>query len=171
MTASGMTFNLWKRFKKRNLNIENFNFCKAISEVKLRVIMYGFVSCGSAAPSWAAAALCIVGLFVVLSCAVCVWRKCLKKKDKDKEKGRGKEKGKEKSNMDLDTEMDGGYSKVRVQRRETIHAHEKHTLCLSPLLIHRPCRVSAATWGSPRSDKTVSVGYGEWTLSAFFMFL
>lgn len=100
------------------------------------MITYGFVSCGSAAPSWAAAALCIVGLCVALSCAVCVWRKCLKKKDKDKEKdkekGRGKEKGKEKSDVDLDTEMDGGYSKVRAQRGETIHAHEKHTLFLSP---------------------------------------
>lgn len=93
-------------------------------EDKLRVIiiMYGFVSCPSAAPSWVAAALCIVGVCVVLSCAVCVWRKCLKNKDKDKEKdkekGRGKEKGKEKSKVDLDTEMDGGYNKVRVRSGE-----------------------------------------------------
>ncbi|XP_074489155.1 synaptotagmin-1b [Sebastes fasciatus] len=59
-------------------------------------------------PSWAAAALCIVSLCVVLSCALCVWKKCLKKKDKDKEKD--KKKGKEKSNGGIDTEMDGGYS-------------------------------------------------------------
>lgn len=107
---------------------------KAISAGKLCVIMYGFVSCPPAAPSWVAAALCIVGLCVALSCAVCVWRKCLKNKDKDKEKdkekGRGKEKGKEKSKVDLDTEMDGGYSKVRVHRGET--THETHTPWLSP---------------------------------------
>lgn len=60
--------------------------------------------------SWAVAALCIVSLCVLLSCAVCVWKKCLKKKDKDKEKD--KKKGKEKSKGDFDTEMDGGYNKV-----------------------------------------------------------
>ncbi|XP_056273199.1 synaptotagmin-1b [Pseudoliparis swirei] len=59
-------------------------------------------------PSWSVAALCIVSVCVVLSCAVCVWKKCLKKKDKDKEKEKKKEK--EKSNRGLDTEMDGGYS-------------------------------------------------------------
>ncbi|XP_068579911.1 synaptotagmin-1b [Cebidichthys violaceus] len=57
-------------------------------------------------PSWAVAALCLVSLCVVLSCAVCVWRKCLKNKDKEKDK----KKGKEKSNGGFDTEMDGGYS-------------------------------------------------------------
>lgn len=96
--------------------------------------MYGLLSCPSAAPSWVAAALCIVGLCVALSCAVCVWRKCLKNKDKDKEKDkekdRGKEKGKEKNKVDLDTEMDGGYSKVRVHWGKT--THEKHTLSLPP---------------------------------------
>lgn len=71
------------------------------------------VSCGLAAPSWAVAALCIVSLCVVLSFAVCVWKKCLKKKDKDKEKD--KKKGKEKSKGDSDTEMDGGYNKVHTQ--------------------------------------------------------
>ncbi|XP_028286281.1 synaptotagmin-1-like [Parambassis ranga] len=62
-------------------------------------------------PSWAVAALCIVSLCLVLSCGVCVWKKCLKKKDKDKEKD--KKKGKEKSKGGVDTEMDGGYSEPR----------------------------------------------------------
>uniref|UniRef100_A0A672Y9B4 Synaptotagmin n=2 Tax=Sphaeramia orbicularis TaxID=375764 RepID=A0A672Y9B4_9TELE len=60
-------------------------------------------------PSWAVGALCIVILCVVLSCAVCVWKKWLKKKDKDKEKD--KKKGKEKSKGGSDTEMDGGYKR------------------------------------------------------------
>uniref|UniRef100_A0A672Y9A5 Synaptotagmin n=1 Tax=Sphaeramia orbicularis TaxID=375764 RepID=A0A672Y9A5_9TELE len=59
--------------------------------------------------SWAVGALCIVILCVVLSCAVCVWKKWLKKKDKDKEKD--KKKGKEKSKGGSDTEMDGGYKR------------------------------------------------------------
>ncbi|XP_029378303.1 synaptotagmin-1-like [Echeneis naucrates] len=59
-------------------------------------------------PSWGIAALGIVGLCMVLSLSVCVWRKCLKKKDKDKEKD--KNKGKEKKGG-FDTEMDGGYIK------------------------------------------------------------
>nr|XP_020469513.1 synaptotagmin-1-like [Monopterus albus] len=57
--------------------------------------------------SWAVAALCIVILCVVLSSSVCVWKKCLKKKDKDKEKS--KKRGKEKSKGGSDNEMDGGY--------------------------------------------------------------
>uniref|UniRef100_A0A665VLY0 Synaptotagmin n=1 Tax=Echeneis naucrates TaxID=173247 RepID=A0A665VLY0_ECHNA len=61
-----------------------------------------------AVPSWGIAALGIVGLCMVLSLSVCVWRKCLKKKDKDKEKD--KNKGKEKKGG-FDTEMDGGYIK------------------------------------------------------------
>ncbi|KAM3870574.1 synaptotagmin-1-like [Diretmus argenteus] len=63
-------------------------------------------------PSWAVAALCIVSLCLVLACALCVWKKCLKKKDKDKEKDKDKDKkkGKEKSKGDFDTEMDGGYN-------------------------------------------------------------
>lgn len=77
------------------------------------------VSCGFAVPSWAVAALCIVGLCVALSFAVCVWKKCLKKKDKDKEKD--KKKGKEKSKGDFDTEMDGSYNKVHT--REATCAH------------------------------------------------
>uniref|UniRef100_A0A6Q2X9R3 Synaptotagmin n=1 Tax=Esox lucius TaxID=8010 RepID=A0A6Q2X9R3_ESOLU len=55
-------------------------------------------------PSWAIIALCVVSVFLVLSCCLCVWRKCLKKKDKgtDKEK---KKKGKNVSNGDTeDTE-------------------------------------------------------------------
>lgn len=67
------------------------------------------VSCWFAVPSWAVAALCIVSLSVVLSCAVCVWRKC-PKKDKDKDKD--KKTGKEKSKGGFDTEMDGGYNEV-----------------------------------------------------------
>uniref|UniRef100_A0A3Q0TC63 Synaptotagmin n=1 Tax=Amphilophus citrinellus TaxID=61819 RepID=A0A3Q0TC63_AMPCI len=58
------------------------------------------------------AALCIVSLCMVLSCAVCVWKKFLKKKDKGKEKEKDKKKGKEKSKGDFDTEMDGGYNEV-----------------------------------------------------------
>ncbi|KAA8590156.1 hypothetical protein FQN60_014090 [Etheostoma spectabile] len=64
-------------------------------------------------PSWAVAALCIVGLCVVLSCAVCVWKKCMKKKDKEKDK----KKEKEKSNGGFDTEMDGGYSRPLKEER------------------------------------------------------
>ncbi|KAE8296349.1 Synaptotagmin-1 Synaptotagmin I [Larimichthys crocea] len=60
-------------------------------------------------PSWAVAALCIVSLSLVLTCAVCVWKKCLKKKDKDKEKD--KKHGKEKNKGDFDTEMNAGYTK------------------------------------------------------------
>lgn len=60
-----------------------------------------------------------MGLCVALSCAVCVWKKCLKKKDKDKEKD--KKKGKEKSKGDFDTEMDGSYNKVHA--REATHTH------------------------------------------------
>ncbi|CAG5958073.1 unnamed protein product [Menidia menidia] len=59
-------------------------------------------------PTWAAAAVCVVSLCVVLSCVLCVWKKCLKKKDKDKDKD--KKKGKEKSNGGFDTEMDGDYN-------------------------------------------------------------
>uniref|UniRef100_A0A3P8QTL7 Synaptotagmin n=1 Tax=Astatotilapia calliptera TaxID=8154 RepID=A0A3P8QTL7_ASTCA len=66
------------------------------------------VLCGFAVPSWAVAALCIVSLCMVLSCAVCVWKKFLKKGDKGKEKD--KKKGKEKSKGGCDTEMDGGYN-------------------------------------------------------------
>lgn len=65
--------------------------------------------CGSAEPSWTAAALCFVSLCLVLSCVICVWKKCIKK-DKDKEKE--KKKGKEKSKGDFDTEMDGSYNEV-----------------------------------------------------------
>lgn len=61
-------------------------------------------------PSWAIAALWVVTLCMVLSCAVCVWKKGLKKKDKDKEKD--KKKGKEKSKGGSDTEMDGGNNEV-----------------------------------------------------------
>ncbi|KAF7670340.1 hypothetical protein LDENG_00018750 [Lucifuga dentata] len=60
-------------------------------------------------PSWAVATLCIVTLCVVLSCALCVWKKFLKKKGKDKEKD--KKKGQEKSKGGFDTEMDGGYNR------------------------------------------------------------
>ncbi|KAM6937037.1 synaptotagmin-A-like [Xenentodon cancila] len=62
-------------------------------------------------PSWVIAALCIVSLCLLLSCAACVWKKCLKKKDKDKEKE--KKIGKDKSKGGFDTEMDGGYNKPR----------------------------------------------------------
>uniref|UniRef100_A0A3Q3W3D7 Synaptotagmin n=1 Tax=Mola mola TaxID=94237 RepID=A0A3Q3W3D7_MOLML len=62
-----------------------------------------------AVPSWAIAALCIVSLCVLLSSAVCMWKKCSKKKDRDKEKD--KKRGKEKSEGDFDTEMDGCYNK------------------------------------------------------------
>ena len=68
-------------------------------------VLYGF-----AVPSWAIAALCIVSLCALLSSAVCMWKKCSKKKDRDKEKD--KKKGKEKSEGDFDTEMDGCYNKV-----------------------------------------------------------
>lgn len=57
-------------------------------------------------PSWAIAALTVVSLCVVLTCGVCVWKKCLKKKNKDKEKD--KKTGK-KSKGGVDTELDGGY--------------------------------------------------------------
>ncbi|KAM7396658.1 hypothetical protein PAMP_019684 [Pampus punctatissimus] len=68
-------------------------------------------------PSWAVAALCIVSLCMVLSCAVCVWKKCWKK-DKDKEKD--KKKGKEKSKGDFDTEMDGDYNEPKDEgKKET----------------------------------------------------
>lgn len=72
----------------------------------------------------------------------------MKNKDKDKEKDKEKGRGKEKSKVDLDTEMDGGYSKVRVHRAETMQAREKHTL-RSPLQMHRPCNASVMTWGHP----------------------
>ncbi|XP_005802095.1 synaptotagmin-1-like [Xiphophorus maculatus] len=59
-------------------------------------------------PSWATAALCIVSLCMVLSCVLCIWKKCLIKKDKDKEKD--KKKGKETIKGGFDTEMDGGHN-------------------------------------------------------------
>ncbi|KAM4554230.1 synaptotagmin-A-like [Fundulus diaphanus] len=59
-------------------------------------------------PSWTAAALCIVSLCMVLSFVLCIWKKCLIKKDKDKEKD--KKRGKEKSKGGFDTEMDGGHN-------------------------------------------------------------
>ncbi|XP_047240120.1 synaptotagmin-1b isoform X1 [Girardinichthys multiradiatus] len=57
-------------------------------------------------PSWAAAAFCIVSLCMVLSFVLCIWKKCLIKKDKEKDKKRGKEQSK----GGFDTEMDGGYN-------------------------------------------------------------
>lgn len=68
---------------------------------------------------------------MVLSCAVCMWKKCLKKKDKDKEKD--KKKGKEKSKGGYDTEMDGGYNEVGYT--------QTHTDSL-PLLMYCPRNVS-----------------------------
>ncbi|XP_061578638.1 synaptotagmin-1b [Cololabis saira] len=59
-------------------------------------------------PSWVIAALCIVSLCLLLSCALCVWKKCIKKKDKDKDKE--KKKGNDKSKGGFDTEMDGGHN-------------------------------------------------------------
>nr|XP_046206197.1 synaptotagmin-1-like [Oncorhynchus gorbuscha] len=53
-------------------------------------------------PSWAIGALCVVSVCLVLSCCLCVWRKCLKKKDKDTEK--------EKKGLNMDTELEGGTS-------------------------------------------------------------
>ncbi len=108
------------------------------------------VLCEFAVPSWAAAALCIVSLCAVLSCAACVWKKCLKKKDKDKEKD--KKKGKEKSKGGFDTEMDGGYNKVG-------HTHtHTHTHTQSPPadVLSLQC-ITVLTSGSPRTSKTVSV--------------
>lgn len=52
-----------------------------------------------------------MSLCVVLTCGVCVWKKCLKKKNKDKEKD--KKTGK-KSKGGVDTELDGGYKEVHV---------------------------------------------------------
>lgn len=95
-------------------------------------------------PSWAIAALCIVVLCVALSCAVCVWKKCLKKKDKDKEKD--KKKGKEKSNGGFDTEMDGGYKEVGYTHRQSPPADVLSLQCITIL-----------TSGSARISKTVSV--------------
>lgn len=90
--------------------------------------------CGSAEPSWTAAALCVVSLCVILSCVICVWKKCMKKKDKDKEKE--KKKGKEKSKGGFDTEMDGSYNEVG-----QTHTHV-HPYSHLPQ-IHRPCNVSS----------------------------
>lgn len=68
-----------------------------------------------AGPPWAVAALCVVSLCVVLSFAVCVGKKCLKKKDKEKDK----KKGKDKTSGGSDTEMDGGYSEVSYTHTHT----------------------------------------------------
>eukprot|EP00063_Salmo_salar_P005573 XP_013980408.1 PREDICTED: synaptotagmin-1-like [Salmo salar] len=54
-------------------------------------------------PSWAIGALCVVSVCLVLSCCLCVWRKCLKKKDTEKEK-------KGKNGLNMDTELEGGNS-------------------------------------------------------------
>lgn len=88
-----------------------------------------------------------MGLCVALSCVVCLWKKCLKKKDKDKEKD--KKKGKEKSKGDFDTEMDGGYSKVRT------HTYTQ-TQCAPADVSSLQC-ITAVTSGSPRSRKTATV--------------
>ncbi|XP_015239467.1 synaptotagmin-1-like [Cyprinodon tularosa] len=77
-------------------------------------------------PSWAAAALCIISLCMVLSCAFCIWKKCLIKKDKDKEKD--KKKGKEKSKGGSDTEMDGGYLEPTQDEAEKETKLSKHEL-------------------------------------------
>ncbi|CAL8324778.1 unnamed protein product [Gadus morhua 'NCC'] len=55
-------------------------------------------------PSWGIAALVIVCGFLGLSCAFCVWKKCLKKKDKEKEKEKKNDKEKGKA---CNTEMNG----------------------------------------------------------------
>ncbi|MEQ2202504.1 hypothetical protein XENOCAPTIV_004253 [Xenoophorus captivus] len=74
-------------------------------------------------PSWAAVAFCIVSLCMVLSFVLCIWKKCLIKKDKDKEKD--KKRGKEQSKGGFDTEMDGGYNEVSY--RTDAHAHQTHS--------------------------------------------
>lgn len=91
----------------------------------------------------------------------------MKKKDTDKEKD--KKKGKEKSKADFDTEMNGGYSKVHAQRGDTTYTNTHFALFACPLQMYRPCDVSVMTWGSPRSNKTVSVRYRMFC--TFFMFL
>ncbi|KAF7224524.1 synaptotagmin-1b [Nothobranchius furzeri] len=69
-------------------------------------------------PSWAVAALCVVSLCIVLSCAVCFWKKRIMKKDKDIEKDKKKEKVKNKGGFD--TEMDGGYNEpIKHEIKET----------------------------------------------------
>lgn len=74
------------------------------------ILSHTLYVCDFIEPSWATAALCIVSLCMVLSCVLCIWKKCLIKKDKDKEKD--KKMGKEKSKGGLDTEMDGGFNEV-----------------------------------------------------------
>uniref|UniRef100_A0A4W5ME75 Synaptotagmin n=1 Tax=Hucho hucho TaxID=62062 RepID=A0A4W5ME75_9TELE len=53
--------------------------------------------------------LCVVSVCLVLSCCLCVWRKCLKKKDKDTEKEK-----KGKNGLKMDTELEGGNSEVYI---------------------------------------------------------
>lgn len=74
---------------------------------------------------------------MVLSCAVCVWKKFLKKGDKGKEKD--KKKGKEKSKGGCDTEMDGGYNEVSC----------KNTQSVSPLPSPACRRIVLAMYHSP----------------------
>lgn len=86
--------------------LPNWTRCKCII-----IFSYAFYVCDFVEPSWATAALCVVSLCMVLSCVLCIWKKCLTKKDKDKEKD--KKKGKEKIKGGFDTEMDGGHNEVR----------------------------------------------------------
>ncbi|KAJ8003133.1 hypothetical protein DPEC_G00166210 [Dallia pectoralis] len=55
-------------------------------------------------PSWAIVALCVVSVFLVLSCCLCVWRKCLKKKEKGMDK--------KKNVFHTNTELEGGNSET-----------------------------------------------------------
>lgn len=92
---------------------------------------------------------------MVLSCAVCVWKKFLKKGDKGKEKD--KKKGKEKSKGGCDTEMDGGYNEVSCKNTQSVSPPP-----LPPAdALSLQC-ITVLTSGSSRTTKTVSVCSDIW---------
>ncbi|KAL0968336.1 hypothetical protein UPYG_G00265570 [Umbra pygmaea] len=66
-------------------------------------------------PSWAVVTLCVVSGFLVLSLCLCVWRKCLMKKDKDTDKEKKRLKGKNGFN----TELEGGNAEPLKDEEDT----------------------------------------------------
>ncbi|KAM6961075.1 synaptotagmin-1-like [Aplochiton taeniatus] len=63
-------------------------------------------------PPWAVVALCMVSLCLVLTCGLCAWKKCLKKKEKEKDKEKKKGREKVKGDFDMDTEMEGDLTEL-----------------------------------------------------------
>ncbi|XP_024911855.1 synaptotagmin-1-like [Cynoglossus semilaevis] len=70
-------------------------------------------------PWWGAAALCTLALCVLLSCGLCVWRKCCSRKKKGEDKEKRSDKKKKTDGRGLDDEPEGGVTKSDDGDRET----------------------------------------------------